>query len=378
MNNKQLAKILREFYTASRTAVIVYNSEFESQLVLKRPLSPDLSDKERQLVKQIIPSHQIEVLRIGTNRYLCVLHLLATKQTIVLWSNVETLESAGQYSSFPNGADLDQLVAQAKMLYYTLFQSFPRISNAYSESMLEWSSSIGQITRIENRDLNLVHNDYYKEKFMLKAVSSGNLAEYRHRIKVFVQSGIFGNMATNELRNAKNLLIAAVTIYCRAAIEGGLYYETAFEISDQCCQNIERMQNVESSTQAMQDIGELFVKRVRSARQYSHNRAIYEIQDYVYKNLNMHISLSALARAVGYSKNYVCQIFKDDTGQTINEYINKQKIREAQYQLLFSTMPITVISQLLGFCDPSYFTKVFIKYTRISPLAYRKMNNVSK
>lgn len=377
MNNKQLFALLREFYTASRTTVAVYDEMFNNELVLKRPLAPDLSEKERRLIEQIIPSHQIEVFRIGSGRYLCVFHLLATKQTVVLWSNVETLESAGQYSSFTNGADLDQLIAQAKMLYYSLFQTFPRISSAYSDSMPEWSNVEGQITRSENRDLNIVHNDYYKEKFMLKAVSDGNLAEYRHRMRVFVQSGIFGNMATSELRNAKNLLIAAVTIFCRAAIEGGLYYETAFEISDQCCQNIEKMQSVESSTQAIQDIGELFVKRVRSARQYSHNRAIYEIQDYVYKNLNSHIELSVLAKNVGYSKNYVCQIFKDDTGQTINEYINKEKIREAQYQLLFSNSSVTDISRLLGFSDPSYFTKVFIKYARVSPLAYRKMNNVS-
>ncbi|MFT8950428.1 MAG: AraC family transcriptional regulator, partial [Liquorilactobacillus hordei] len=61
-----------------------------------------------------------------------------------------------------------------------------------------------------------------------------------------------------------------------------------------------------------------------------------------------------------------------DTGETIIYYANEQKIREVCNQLIFSNNNVTEIATKLGFCDQSYLTKLFVKHTSMTPIAFRK------
>lgn len=80
---------------------------------------------------------------------------------------------------------------------------------------------------------------------MLIAVRNGDDASYQHFFRSLISSGDFGRVAKNQLRNQKNLLICHITLLTRQAIEGGLSPSEAFALSDQLCQQIEALQNIE-------------------------------------------------------------------------------------------------------------------------------------
>ncbi|QYH53195.1 helix-turn-helix transcriptional regulator [Liquorilactobacillus hordei DSM 19519] len=180
----------------------------------------------------------------------------------------------------------------------------------------------------------------------------------------------------NELRNSKNILIAATTLFTRAAIKGGIYPESAYALSDRCVQKIERLRKIDSIIDLTQEIGELFVNRVRSAQNFSNSNLIFLIKDYIFKHLNEPVNLSIMSEKLGYSKNYLCSSFKYATNQTIVNYANEQKIREVQSHLVFSNKTITEISGLLGFSDQSYLTKLFKKYLNTTPTEFRKRYHI--
>lgn len=92
---------------------------------------------------------------------------------------------------------------------------------------------------------------------------------------------------------------------------------------------------------------------------------------YIYNNLNTHISLNMLADNVGLSKYHFSRIFKENTGVTVTEYINKVKIIEAAKMLKESSFSITQIANQLGFSNVSYFIKLFIKHYDQTPYRYR-------
>lgn len=189
----------------------------------------------------------------------------------------------------------------------------------------------------------------------------------------FIKSGSFGQMALgNKLRNGKNLLIAATTVFTRAAIRGGMHPEAAFVLSDKCIQRIEKLGKIDNILELIQEIGELFVKRVRMAQNFSNSTIIFLIQDYIFKHLNETLRLENIAGSLGYSKQYLCRVFKQDTGETIIYYANEQKIREVCNQLIFSNNNVTEIATKLGFCDQSYLTNLFVKHTSMTPIAFRK------
>ena len=65
-------------------------------------------------------------------------------------------------------------------------------------------------------------------------------------------------------------------------------------------------------------------------------------------------------------------VFKQNTGITINDYINLFRIQKAKELLSDVTLKLYDISPAVGYNDENYFSKVFKKYEGISPAEYRK------
>lgn len=63
--------------------------------------------------------------------------------------------------------------------------------------------------------------------------------------------------------------------------------------------------------------------------------------------------------------------FKRHTGQSILEYITMIRINNAKRLLRTTSMPVLEISNLSGFGDPAYFTRLFRKKTGCTPVQYR-------
>lgn len=69
---------------------------------------------------------------------------------------------------------------------------------------------------------------------------------------------------------------------------------------------------------------------------------------------------------------YMGELFKEKTGMTIHECHTRIKIDRGAKLLCETTLPITLISEQLGYADPLYFSNVFKKYNNMSPKAYRE------
>ncbi|WP_443988846.1 helix-turn-helix domain-containing protein [Faecalibacillus intestinalis] len=52
-------------------------------------------------------------------------------------------------------------------------------------------------------------------------------------------------------------------------------------------------------------------------------------------------------------------------------YINKRKVEEAKFLIQCTNVSLLEISTTLSFADQSHFSKVFKKYTDISPNQYK-------
>ncbi|MDF2717632.1 MAG: AraC family transcriptional regulator [Paenibacillus sp.] len=95
-----------------------------------------------------------------------------------------------------------------------------------------------------------------------------------------------------------------------------------------------------------------------------------QIQDYVLNHYRENITIAALSQNVRRTPNYISTIFRQVTGQTITEYTQQIRIAEACNMLINSQMTVGEISEYLGFCEQSYFNKVFKKVTGLPPSAY--------
>lgn len=107
---------------------------------------------------------------------------------------------------------------------------------------------------------------------------------------------------------------------------------------------------------------------------------VQDIISYVEKTYDVKYDLVSLACALGFNKNYLCTVFRRETGITISEYFNYHRIRKIliflQYVGYNKEVPIQELARQCGFMDPSYFNRVFKKYTGMTPIEF--INALSK
>ena len=101
-----------------------------------------------------------------------------------------------------------------------------------------------------------------------------------------------------------------------------------------------------------------------------------KIKEYIKEHYQEVISLSKLAGTVGYTKNYLCRLFREDSDITINEYLNGVRIHHAIDLLLSTDMDISEISKASGYTNIYHFIKTFKKLTKMSPGSYRRKSIV--
>ena len=106
-----------------------------------------------------------------------------------------------------------------------------------------------------------------------------------------------------------------------------------------------------------------------AADQYS--AEVLQSLSYIQDNYGKKISLASVADHVGLSSGYLCRIFKDETGVSINSYINNLRMTRAGELLADKNSYIKEVAISVGFEDQLYFSRLFKRYYGITPSEYR-------
>ena len=111
----------------------------------------------------------------------------------------------------------------------------------------------------------------------------------------------------------------------------------------------------------------------------THSHAIVDqVRRKIEERYKEQISISTLAEEVYLTPTYLCVLFKQTTGSTINEYLTMTRLEKAKQLLADSNIKLYDVCYEVGYLSPSYFSRLFKKYVGISPSEYRNMTLSSK
>ncbi len=115
-----------------------------------------------------------------------------------------------------------------------------------------------------------------------------------------------------------------------------------------------------------------FVKFPEKAKLPPHRKEMMSsIIRWIEENYTERITLQSLAEVARTNEKYLCRLFKDYTGATPIEYINRLRIERACLDLSSHTDNITTVAFDSGFSDAAYFCKIFKRYKGMTPREYR-------
>ena len=89
-------------------------------------------------------------------------------------------------------------------------------------------------------------------------------------------------------------------------------------------------------------------------------------------DLTADLSLKAHADFLNVNPSYLSSLFKRETGATLTEYVNRQRVNHAIFLLNATELQIQTIASYCGIPDVNYFTKTFKKIVGFTPTEYKK------
>ena len=120
------------------------------------------------------------------------------------------------------------------------------------------------------------------------------------------------------------------------------------------------------------------VKKVLSQSEYRVRAKNLERFSIIFNHINENyadeLTICKLSHMVNLSSFHFCRLFKDITGKTLSEYINRVRIEKAERFLLEHQYAIGEVASLCGYNDINYFSRVFRQHRNMSPSQFRSVS----
>lgn len=102
-------------------------------------------------------------------------------------------------------------------------------------------------------------------------------------------------------------------------------------------------------------------------------RTIQKIKSIIERSYMENITVSRLSEQVFLSPNYISLIFKQETGESVTEYVTKVRMEAAKELLKSPDLKILDVAEMVGFENATYFSTVFKKHAGMHPQKYRAL-----
>ena len=93
---------------------------------------------------------------------------------------------------------------------------------------------------------------------------------------------------------------------------------------------------------------------------------------YIDKNYMRDITLEDVSGMVNISSYYFSKVFKEELGENFIDYLTNLRIEKAKELLRSTDKSMKEIAILVGYNDPNYFSRIFKKYTGMTPTDFAK------
>lgn len=111
---------------------------------------------------------------------------------------------------------------------------------------------------------------------------------------------------------------------------------------------------------------------------FQYSEATNTIIRYLYEHYSQKVSMAQLARLVHLNENYISQMFKKETGQSVTRYLLSIRMERAKELLLENRLKIHEIAAEVCYTSESHFGTAFKLYFGKSPRNYIEHLRISK
>lgn len=220
---------------------------------------------------------------------------------------------------------------------------------------------------------HFLQNNFDRENRVLSYIEKGEPHNIESDKELYQRSNqylLHKRSSITSIRNQKNLAITANSLGLRAAIKGGLPMILGYNLSNRNVRLIEKYNNPVMLSDLLYKMYMEYSTLVRDNSNRSYSNLIKEVMDYILSHLTTQINLKTITEHIFVNPSYLSRRFKQETGLTVIQFINSEKIKLVIQMMQEKRYSLTEIADKMGFNSYSHFAHTFKKITHKSPSDY--------
>lgn len=323
----------------------------------------------QKIVDAEIRGYNCELFHLNTDLF--VLLFFYNDQPVEHEKTYETVEKIKNNAEKELDITLSIGIGQIAKGIKSINKSYKQALHALNYKMLIGKGNIININDIDEKQTN-INNIFDEEQFINILNFNDKEDVIEHIDSIFKR---IRNIQQQLSLNSVNLLCIRIISTCMIVME------QTNSINEQLYSGKGTSPYVEFfKLKSLQEI-ELWIKNfvtnvadfIKSNRKSNCNKIVEQAKKIILENYDKDINLKYIADNLFLSKNYFGQLFKNEVNMSVNEYINKIRIKQAKELLENSSLKMYEIASKVGFSDQHYFSSVFKKTIGVSPKEYRDL-----
>ncbi|MBQ0106298.1 MAG: helix-turn-helix transcriptional regulator, partial [Armatimonadetes bacterium] len=188
-----------------------------------------------------------------------------------------------------------------------------------------------------------------------------------NRILVHIYS-----MSKNRPALLKSFLMELIVTMSRTAVEAGADPSDLLGTNYSAMEQLAKITSDEELSSWVVEMLEKIIEAINKNKIYPNSVLLEKAVRYMHEHLKEDLKRDTVAAQACLSPSHFSKVIKETFGMTYTDLVSKLRVEKAKELLKMTKIPIAQIAFECGFNDQSYFTKVFLKYTKMTPGACRR------
>lgn len=186
-------------------------------------------------------------------------------------------------------------------------------------------------------------------------------------------NSIFFEMKDNDepLTLVKRITLELMICSARAIYEVGQNPGMLFEKTD-IWSVINRCDSAEQLCQLIVNANKVVISQMFRSHTSKNAKLIEKVKKIIEENSSGKITLENVASQIFVSPSYLSIVFSKEMGITFKEFLIKSRLQKAKELLGNPNYKIYEVAKMVGYSDARYFSDLFRKYEKVTPVEYRK------
>lgn len=207
-----------------------------------------------------------------------------------------------------------------------------------------------------------------EEPALLAAIKRGEKHLARERINRVLVS--IYHIARDRPELLKSFAMELVVMMSRAAVESGADPSLVLGLNYESLVSLAQIDNEEDLARWLCHMLEQAMNAIRDHAVYPNTVLLGKALAYIDEHLDEDLRRGKVARAAGLSASHFSRLLKEKTGRNFTEVLQEARINRARELFQRTAKSVVQVAIECGFCDQSYFTKIFRKHVGQTPRAY--------